>query len=96
MDLSMIPNNGESLQIIISTEFSVHASVMGFRVYRNIWPLKIAAILETRIEPENKEDKYALPVIDKECCLIGHLPKGKRGKYTKAFLLSFPFYVLMS
>ena len=32
MDLSMIASNGESLQIIISTKFSVHESLMRFCV----------------------------------------------------------------
>ena len=94
MDLSMIASKGEPLQILIPTEFSVHASVMRFHLYRNIWQPKIVEILETRIEPENKV-KYTVAVIDEESRFTGHLPKDKHGKYIKNFLFSFSFYILM-
>lgn len=42
-------------------------------------------VLERRIEPENKEDKYAVAVIDNQCRFIGHLPKGRYEKYAKTF-----------
>ena len=74
----MIANNEESMQIIILTEFSVHLPVTWFHFCRNIWQSKIGEILETRIEPGNKEHKYAVEVIDKENRTIAHLPK-----YTK-------------
>ena len=35
------------------------------------------------MEPENREDKYAVAVIDRESRIVGHLPKGTSGKYAK-------------
>ena len=49
---------------------------MWFHFYRYIWQPKIEEILETRIDLKNEEDKYAVAVIDKESCIIVHLPKG--------------------
>lgn len=72
----MITRNEGSMQIIILTEFSVNSSVMWFHFYRYIWQPKIEEILETRIDLKNEEDKYAVAVIDKESCIIVHLPKG--------------------
>ena len=44
---------------------------------------KVGEILDTRMEPENREDKYAVAVIDRESSIVGHLPKGTSGKYAK-------------
>ena len=43
----------------------------------------VGEILDTRMEPENREDKYAVAVIDGESRIVGHLPKGTSGKYAK-------------
>ena len=82
----MIANNEESMQIIILTEFSVHLPVTWFHFCRNIWQSKIGEILETRIEPGNKEHKYAVEVIDKENRTIAHLPKYTKWKIVKRYL----------
>ena len=90
----MIASNEEPSQIIILNEFLVYLSVLVFHVYRYIWQPKIKEILETHIGPE---EKSAVAVIDKEGCIIEHLPKawtykGTGGKYAKTI---FSFYVLM-
>ena len=81
----MIASNEEPSQIIILNEFLVYLSVLVFHVYRYIWQPKIKEILETHIGPE---EKSAVAVIDKEGCIIEHLPKawtykGTGGKYAK-------------
>ena len=81
----MIASNEEPSQIIILNEFLVYLSVLVFHVYRYIWQPKIKGILETHIGPE---EKSAVAVIDKEGCIIEHLPKawtckGTGGKYAK-------------
>ena len=35
------------------------------------------------MEPQIEVDKYAVAVVDNEKNVIGHLPKGKKGKYAK-------------
>ena len=35
------------------------------------------------MEPQNEVDKYAVAVVDNENNVIGHLPKGRCGKYAK-------------
>ena len=42
------------------------------------------------MEPDNIEDKFAVAIMKKEC-LVGHLPKGKTGRFAKTV-----FYFLRS
>ena len=71
------------MTIILVKEFEVDSTVMGFHVYRKNWNPKVGDVYNTRMEPENKEDKYAVAVFDKEGRVVGHIPKGKSGKYAK-------------
>ena len=51
------------------------------------------------MEPQNKVDKYAVAVADNENNLIGHLPKGKSGKYAKTmfyFLKTDPLNICLA
>ena len=56
---------------------------MGFHVYRNNWEPVPGEVLKTCMEPQNKVDKYAVAVVNNENNVIGHLSKGKSGKYVK-------------
>ena len=56
---------------------------MGFHVYRTNWEPVIGEVLKTCMEPQNKVDKCEVAVVDNENNVIGHLPKGKSGKYVK-------------
>ena len=38
--------------------------VMGFQEYKNAWTLVKNEKLETRMKPENEEDKFAVAVIE--------------------------------
>ena len=68
------------MEIILLTCFEIESTVMGFHdVHRNNWdPPFIGEVLKTCMEPRNKVNKYAVAVVDN---VIGHLLKGKIGKY---------------
>ena len=84
MDLvSMVANYEEPMEIILLTCHEMKSTVMGFHVYQNKWEPVIGEILNTRMEPQNEVDKYAVAVLDKEKSVIGHLPKETSGKYAK-------------
>ena len=53
---------------------------MGYHVYKDRWtPVKGAVV-----EPKNKYDKFAV-AIEKNDCLVGHLPKEKTTSLQKLF-----------
>ena len=79
----MVVNNKESMEIILLTYFEIDSTVMEFHVYQNNWEPIIGKVLKTCMEPQNKVDKYAVAVVDKENNVIGHLPKENSGKYVK-------------
>ena len=73
MDLvSMVANYEEPMDIILLTYHEMKSTVMGFHVYRNKRKPVIGEILNTRMEPQNEVDKYAVAVLDKEKSVIGH------------------------
>ena len=89
MDLvSMVANYEEPMEITLLTYHEMKSTVMGFHVYQNKWEPAIGEILNTRMEPQNEVDKYAVAVLDKEKSVIGHLPKGASGKYAKTIFYS--------
>ena len=55
---------------------------MGFHEYRKIWEPKTNEILEVKIEPTNKMDKFAVAVI-KNKKIIGYLPLEKTERFSK-------------
>ena len=84
MDLvSIVVNNKEPMEIILLTYFEIESTVMGFRVYQSNWELVVREVLKACMEPQNEVDKYAVAVVGNENNVIGHLPKGKSGKYAK-------------
>ena len=52
--------NDSVVPIIRETDFEMNLSVMGFQEYKNAWTLVKIEKLETRLKPENKEDKFAV------------------------------------
>ena len=77
------------LPIIKLEEYRLTSHVKGYREYKGIWKPGIGDVLKTKREPENKTDKFAVAVMkekEKEKHLvIGHLKKGKSGKFAKLF-----------
>ena len=49
--------------IIPETDMEIDLSVMSFQEYKNAWKLVKIEKLETRLKPENKEDKFAVAAI---------------------------------
>ena len=83
MDLvSMAVNDKEPMEIILLTYLEIESTVMEFHVYRNNWE-PVIRVLKACMEPQNEVHKYAVAVVDNENNVIGHLPKGKSGKYAK-------------
>ena len=77
------------LPIIKLEEYRLTSHVKGYHEYKGIWKPEIGDVLKTKREPENKTDKFAVAVMkekEKEKDLvIGHLKKGKSGKFAKLF-----------
>ena len=68
---------------------------MGFHEYRNIWTPHKNEVLLTRMKPTNKKDRFAVVVINDKDLIIGHLMKGKDGRFKKAifyFLRASEYY----
>ena len=70
------------IPFIKEKEYQIESFVMGYHVYRNIWSPKEKDILTTEIEPGNVMDKFAM-VIKNNTTTVGHLPKGKTGRFCK-------------
>ena len=70
------------IPIIKERELNFKSFVMGFHEYRNIWQPKSNEILEVKMEPTNKMDKFTVAVI-KNKQIIGHIPFGKTERFSK-------------
>ena len=53
-------NTNEKLKIVIVKEYQHKSTVKGLHVYREIWNPVEGEVLDTRMEPENPTDKYAV------------------------------------
>lgn len=73
------------LPIIKLEEYRLTSYVKGYHVYKDTWKPKIGDKLMTKREPENITDKFAVSVVDEKDVVIGHLKKGKSGKFAKLF-----------
>ena len=56
---------------------------MDIHEYKNIWTPAENETLNTRMEPENKIDKFAVAVVGGRGEVVGHLMKGKTGRFAK-------------
>ena len=57
-------------------------NVKGYQVYKRVWTPISNEVLQTRREPENPTDKYAVYVL-KDGKVVGHLKKGSNGRFAK-------------
>lgn len=78
------------IPLSVVRQFKCESMVKGYHAYMNEWTPVIGESLQTRPEPENEIDKYAVAVT-KDDKVIGHLKKGKTGRYAKTI-----FYFLRS
>ena len=69
-------------------ELNFKSFIMGFHEYRKIWELKSDEILEVKLEPTNKKEKFPVAVI-KNKKVIGHLPLDKTGRFSKTIFYFF-------
>ena len=72
------------ISLVIVREFKCESMIKGYHAYMNDWTPVLGQSLQTRPEPENEIDKYAVAVTKDEK-VIGHLKKGKTGRYAKTF-----------
>ena len=82
-------SNDALIPIIRHKELKINSFLMGFHEYRTIWKPYENEMLLTRMEPTNKKDKVAAAVIGDQGTIIGHLMKGRDGRFAKTI-----FYVL--
>ena len=62
--------------------FETESVIKGYHAYMNDWTPMLAENVSIRPEPENEIDEYAVAVTT-DARVIGHLKKGKTGRYAK-------------
>ena len=62
--------------------FETESVIKGYHAYMNDWTPIFAENVSIRPEPENEIDEYAVAVTT-DARVIGHLKKGKTGRYAK-------------
>lgn len=72
----------EELPIVLLKEYVLSSHIKGYHAYMDIWLPKIGEFLDTRREPENEFDKYAIAVMQNNV-VVGHLTKGRTGRFAK-------------
>ena len=72
------------IPLVIIEELETESVIKGYHSYMNDWIL--GENLSSCPEPESEIDKYAVAVT-KGARVIGHLKKGKTGRYAKTFFL---------
>ena len=66
----------------MTSEYRAEAYVRGYHAYKDSWPTVVGQHLETRPEDDNPVDRFAVAVLIEDK-IVGHLPKGKLGRYAK-------------
>ena len=70
------------MPMVILREFKCESMIKGYHTYMKDWTPVLGENLKTRPEPENEIDKYAVAVVIGRK-VVGHLKKGKTGRYAK-------------
>ena len=73
-------NEDDLIPVIVKTSTKIDTYVKEYHVYKNIWKLTVNEELETKMEPDNVMDKYAV-CVKKNTSIVGYLPFGKNGKF---------------
>ena len=73
----------DELPIILTVEISHETEIKGHPVYKDIWAPELGEHLEVQCEPENPVDKYAVCLKTSNGTIVGHLKKGKSGRFPK-------------
>jgi len=69
-----------------SSSFEIDSHVKGYHAYLDDWKPCRGEVLRAIPEPNNAVDKYALCIL-KDGEVVGHLKRGKRGRFAKNNLL---------
>ena len=75
-------NEGDLILVIVRSSTEIDTYVKGYHVYKNIWKPTVSEELETKLDPDDVMDKYAV-CVKKNTSIVGHLPLGKNGKFAK-------------
>lgn len=70
------------IPIVLIKSHDFDSFVMGYHVYKAIWTPFEKEELTAMMEPKNIEDKFAV-VVKRNESVVGHLPKGKTGRFAK-------------
>ena len=63
--------------------FEIDSFIKGYHVYQYDWTPKRNEVPQAVMEPENPVDKYAVCVKREGDQVVGHLQKGKNGRFAK-------------
>ena len=57
--------------------YSIHTSVRGYHVYKDVWEAALGQLLPCQREPGNIHDPYAVAVVETgvETLIVGHVPR---------------------
>ena len=69
--------------IIFTVEISHESQINGHHVYKDIWTSELGEHLEVQCKPENPVDKYPVCLKTRNGTIVGHLKKGKSGRFAK-------------
>ena len=89
LDHALLPSSYK-MPLVIIKEFETESVIKGCHAYMNDWTPILGENLSARPEPQNQIEKYAV-AITKDARVIGHLNKGKTGRYAKTI-----FYFLQA
>ena len=76
-------SNDTLILITREKELDIKSFIMGFHEYRTIWKPQENEVLHACMEPTNKKDKFDVAVIGHKTFALGHLVKGKSGRFSK-------------
>ena len=81
-------DTSEELAIVVVKEHQYSSILKGFHVYKEIWNPVKGEVLDTRMEPGNPTDQYAV-CVENNGNVVGHLTEGNNVHFYKTifFLL---------
>ena len=80
----------DELTIIFTVEISHETQIKEHHIYKDIWAPELGEHLEVQCEPENLVDKYAVCLKTSNGTIVGHLKKGKFGRFAKTIFYYLP------
>ena len=75
-------NDDDLIPVIFKATTEIDTYVKVYNVFKNIWKPTMNKEFETKMEPDNVMDKYAV-CVKNNTSIVRHLPLGKNGKFAK-------------